>query len=220
MSVVTQDKRPRRPRRSAEEVRPLLLAAARDLFLTKGYHATTTRDIAARAGVAETMLFRYCGSKTGLFEDVVLEPFQEFMNDYMGTWEKRITETHSTEDVIRSFVTGFYMLMRQHRELVLVLASARVHQDDPLHQAATDVVEKLAKTLSQMELITNAEGAAQQLTGMDAPITSAAGIGMIMSLAVLDDWLLTPGSPQPAAARVTNEITTMILHGISHRPTA
>jgi hypothetical protein len=98
-----------------------------------------------------------------------------------------------------------------------VLESARVHQDDPLHQAATDVVEKLAKTFSQMELIINAEGAAQQLTGMDAPITSAAGIGMIMSLAVLDDWLLTPGSPQPAAARVTNEITTMILHGISHR---
>jgi AcrR family transcriptional regulator len=216
--VATQEKRPRRPRRSAEEVRPLLLAAARDLFLTKGFHATTTRDIATRAGVAETMLFRYCGSKTRLFEDVVLEPFQEFMTSYLGTWEKRITETHRTEDVIRSFVTGFYMLMRQHRELVLVLAAARAHPDDPLHDAANAVGEKLAKTLGQMELITTAEGAASQLTGMDAPVTSAAGIGMVMSLALLDDWVLTPGAPSPSAARVTNELTAMILHGISHRP--
>jgi hypothetical protein len=46
------------------------------------------------------------------------------------------------------------------------------------------------------------------------------GIGMIMSLALLDDWLLTPGAAQPAAGRVTNEITTMILYGISHRPSA
>jgi AcrR family transcriptional regulator len=216
--VATQDKPARRPRRSAEEVRPLLLNAARDLFLTKGYHATTTRDIAARAGVAETMLFRYCGSKTRLFEDVVLEPFQEFMTDYMSTWEQRITEAHSTEDVIRSFVTGFYMILRQHRELVLVLAAARVHQDDPLHEAATDVAEKLAKTLGPMGFITAAEG--QQLGGMDGPVTAAAGIGMIMSMALLDDWLITPGDPHPAAARVTNEITAMILHGISHRPTA
>ncbi|MBA3741823.1 TetR/AcrR family transcriptional regulator [Sporichthya sp.] len=214
------EKRTRRPRRPAEEVRPLLLAAARDLFLTRGYHSTTTRDIAARAGVAETMLFRYCGSKTRLFEDVVLEPFQEFMAQYMSTWEQRITETHSTEDVIRSFVTGFYMLLRQHRELVLVLAAARVHPDDPLHHAAMDVADKLAKTLGQMEGITTAERTTQRLGGIDAPITAATGIGMVMALALLDDWLMAPGNPKPAASRITNEITTMILHGISHRPSA
>jgi len=39
-----------------------------------------------------------------------------------------------------------------------------------------------------------------------------------MALALFDDWLLAPGSPLPTPSRITNEITTMILHGISHRP--
>src|SRR5262249_29874421 len=48
--------------------RERLLDAARAVFAERGYQASTTREIAARAGVAELTLFRHFNSKQGLFE--------------------------------------------------------------------------------------------------------------------------------------------------------
>ena len=43
-----------------------LLAAASKLFASRGYEATTTREIAARAGCAEGLIHRYFKGKAGL----------------------------------------------------------------------------------------------------------------------------------------------------------
>lgn len=45
-----------------------LIFAAIDLMAEKGYHATTTKEIAAAAGVNEVTLFRHFGSKQKLLE--------------------------------------------------------------------------------------------------------------------------------------------------------
>ena len=50
-----------------------LLLAARELFAERGFEATTARDIAARAAVNQSMLFRYFGSKDGLFQAAIGE---------------------------------------------------------------------------------------------------------------------------------------------------
>jgi AcrR family transcriptional regulator len=54
----------RKRNRNARE-RALILAASK-LFATRGYEATTTREIAARAGCAEGLIHRYFQSKSGL----------------------------------------------------------------------------------------------------------------------------------------------------------
>ncbi|MGK5629433.1 TetR family transcriptional regulator [Streptomyces sp. URMC 123] len=51
--------------------RERLLAAASDLFAERGYERATVRDIAARAGVNQALLFRHFGSKRALFGEVV-----------------------------------------------------------------------------------------------------------------------------------------------------
>jgi AcrR family transcriptional regulator len=60
----------RRPRDSAATRRSLVLAA-RKLFAEHGYDATTVRAVADLAGVNQALLFRYFGSKRGLFEEAV-----------------------------------------------------------------------------------------------------------------------------------------------------
>jgi AcrR family transcriptional regulator len=45
-----------------------ILRAARRLFTERGYADTTVRDIADRAGVNQSLIFRYCGSKHELIE--------------------------------------------------------------------------------------------------------------------------------------------------------
>jgi AcrR family transcriptional regulator len=54
-------------RRDAAATRQALLDAAIGLFAERGYDRTTVRDIATRAGVNQSLLFRYFGSKEALF---------------------------------------------------------------------------------------------------------------------------------------------------------
>ena len=59
------DTEPRR--RDAATTRVRLLAAARELFLARGYDAIGLREVAAKAGVDVTLIRRYFGSKEALF---------------------------------------------------------------------------------------------------------------------------------------------------------
>ncbi|MBB4930464.1 AcrR family transcriptional regulator [Lipingzhangella halophila] len=54
-------------RRSSEETKREILAAARERFATDGYDRATIRAIAADASIDPSMVMRYFGSKEGLF---------------------------------------------------------------------------------------------------------------------------------------------------------
>jgi AcrR family transcriptional regulator len=51
---------------SVEDTRVRIMAAARELYATKGSRGTTTREVADRAGVNEATLFRHFGTKVQL----------------------------------------------------------------------------------------------------------------------------------------------------------
>jgi AcrR family transcriptional regulator len=59
--------------RNAEATRDALLHAAMRRFTILGYERTTTRDVAADAGVNVSLINRYFGSKDGLFAAVMGE---------------------------------------------------------------------------------------------------------------------------------------------------
>lgn len=74
------DDRPKRTRnRTAKE--EALIQAALGLFATKGYDATTTREIAAAAGCAEGLIHRYFKGKAGLLPALVEHHFSKEMVD-------------------------------------------------------------------------------------------------------------------------------------------
>ncbi|WP_040799863.1 TetR/AcrR family transcriptional regulator [Nocardia higoensis] len=63
---------PDRPRRrNATATRQALLTAARSLLAERGATQTTSRDIAAAAGVNQALINRYFGSKENLFVEAV-----------------------------------------------------------------------------------------------------------------------------------------------------
>lgn len=57
-------------RRDSAATRQALFDAAAELFAERGYRRTTVRDIAARAGANQALLFRYFGSKEDLFAEI------------------------------------------------------------------------------------------------------------------------------------------------------
>lgn len=70
---MSQGSGPVRTRRGTAEVRALVLAAARELFLEQGFEATTIGQIADRSRVSRTVLFRHFSDKATLHR-AALEP--------------------------------------------------------------------------------------------------------------------------------------------------
>ncbi|MGW6935959.1 TetR/AcrR family transcriptional regulator [Lentzea sp. NPDC054927] len=104
MTRVEQVNQKRRGRRAAgEDTRAALLAAAREVFVEKGYDGATVRAIAARAGVDAAMVNHWFGGKEGLFAQSVLQlPFDpaEILKRLMdGPVEQ------AGERIIRTFIT-------------------------------------------------------------------------------------------------------------------
>ena len=71
-------KRERKEAEAGGEVRERLLSGATELFASKGYAATTVREIVERAGVTKPVLYYYFHSKEGIYLDLMREPFGKF----------------------------------------------------------------------------------------------------------------------------------------------
>ncbi|SDL79380.1 transcriptional regulator, TetR family [Lentzea albidocapillata subsp. violacea] len=104
MAHVEQVNQKRRGRRAAgEDTKAALVAAAREVFVEKGYDGATVRAIAAKAGVDAAMVNHWFGGKEGLFAQSVLQlPFDP------AEILKRILDgpaEEAGERIVRTFVT-------------------------------------------------------------------------------------------------------------------
>jgi AcrR family transcriptional regulator len=79
------------PRQSAAERRQAVLDAAEHEFAVKGYHGTSTEDVARAAGISQPYLFRLFGSKKELYLaaarrgiDALYEVFSQAARDRSG----------------------------------------------------------------------------------------------------------------------------------------
>lgn len=88
-------------RRSSEETKAVILAAARERFGKSGFQAATIRGIAADAGIDPAMVMRYYGNKDKLFAaavefDLRFPSFEDadrselgwlLVRHFLGRWE-------------------------------------------------------------------------------------------------------------------------------------
>lgn len=79
--------------RNKREKRERLLRAARDLFVRKGFEATTAREICRRAGVGTGTLFLYVKSKRDLL-------FLVFREEARRLWSEALTSTERATSIV------------------------------------------------------------------------------------------------------------------------
>lgn len=100
-------------RRSSEETKAVILAAARERFGASGFQAATIRAIAADAGVDPAMVMRYYGNKDKLF--AAAAEFDLKFPDFAGTDRTQIG---------RSLVRHFLERWEGDEALVILLRSS------------------------------------------------------------------------------------------------
>ena len=101
-------------RQAQHETRSRILQAARRLFRTRGFDATTTRDLASAADIATGTLFNYFPTKEAIVMTFVAEALESGREDYTN---RRRAEATLEEDLFDLVAAGLRKL-KPHRSYI------------------------------------------------------------------------------------------------------
>lgn len=203
-------------RRSGTEIQALILNAARELFADRGYHKTTTREIALAAGVSERLIFFHFASKALLFEQAVVAPFNAFMNDFISEWRSYRDSPHDMEDVARRWIPGMYDLLRQNRRLVLALLTANAYEEE-FADTLSDKRSPFAAVHQLTEEILAVEAEARGFKGLDLKLTVRIPFATLLATAVFDGPVFAGMGRRPSRERILEEMILFAIYGASGR---
>lgn len=155
-----------------EDTRTRILNAALRLFARQGYDATTTKDLAAAAGVAEGTLFRHFANKKAILVEVATKGWVEILTDLLT----ELSEMGSYKAVAQ-VMRRRMLRMRENSDLMRVcFMEAQFHPElrDRIQSEViakmTDVAEAFFQTAMDRGIYrrTNPKIVAQVFLGMFA----------------------------------------------------
>ncbi|WAJ43506.1 helix-turn-helix domain containing protein [Mycobacterium sp. Aquia_216] len=194
------------------EGRRLLLESARALFAERGYAGTSTREIARAASVSEPMIFRHFGSKSKLFEEAVLAPFNTFVSEYIADWAARPRGMKSVYVEMYDFYRGVYDVLSANRRLIHEMIGARA-VGGPL-SADTASAPQLGRLLERFEAIMNDEIVERGFRPFDPAVVTRVVFGMVFSIAVFGEWMFEGATrPPPSAEAFIEEMARLTIFG-------
>jgi len=184
----------RRARRTTQEIRELILDAARSVFAERGFAGATTRHIAARAEVAEPLIFNNFGSKAELFAQAVIEPFNHRFSEFLARGDELAVdrERRSAE-----FVHALYPFLRDNADMLLALVKSSGEMEAAALHGLDDYFSRaVARMRSQYER------AALQF---DVPpeLLVRYLFGMLAGAVLFRDWFFPEGAPDEALAEAS-----------------
>lgn len=190
-----------------------ILHAALKVFLVKGFHGATTKEIADAAGVSVGTMFRQFPNKDDLLmgllselvETVVPRLFGESMEkvlyDYMGT---------DMECIVRSFIHGRLVLFHEHRELISVIHAESAF-NPRLKEAMFQQLYSPMKTMIEKFVELGIERG--RFRAVD-PASAARYIGSSVLYTFLDVWYQDLDLTGPTLEGIETQFVDLIMNGI------
>lgn len=199
--------------RSAE-TRARLIVAARQVFASQGFAGASIRAIADSAGVNLSLIYRYFGSKTGLYRAAVLDPLQEFLDDYLVRWTEYEASPHPAEVPTHDLMGGLYDLMSENRELVMALIAADT-EDSALVDGEQPLADSLGRLLDMLQVVVESEAQRRGYQGVNSPMTIRIAFGIAFSFAVLQRWMFPAGPDRPGRDEMVEEMVTFVVRAMT-----
>jgi AcrR family transcriptional regulator len=198
-------------RRARGAPRLLALEAARTLFARQDYRSTTTKEIAEAAGVAEHLLFRHFGSKAALFNEAVVGPFLQIVDDLNAGWRFDPGPDMGV-GVAREFLGSLYDLFLQNRGLLMTLWAADALTDDELADTGIAEIDRALALLGELG------GMGSEILGVHADhpdLAARSTVAMVAGMAAFGATFF--GGSRPPRDVIVEELTQATLHGFLHR---
>jgi AcrR family transcriptional regulator len=185
----TSSKPGRQTRRSPAELRELLLDAAKAEFGSKGYSNTSTRDVAKRAGVALSVMYRHFETKADLFSEAVLDPFVRGFEQLGADWLSQLDEPLSDQAMMEIFIRDIYGSVAANQRALDQMLSGRAELPEAMVERIRAAFEKL---IGQLRLMTELEARRRGWTSTLGPdMTVRIVLAMLMGMSAYS-WLLEP----------------------------
>ena len=177
-----------RRRRSSAEVQARILDAASCVFSARGYESATTREIAQRAEVSETLLFRYFNSKSALFDQVVFAPFDRLMGRFLRGHPSQVGYGQQVRNA-EAFIAELLEFLDANRALVGAL-TAKAAGDDA--GAKFDGLRSyFAAAAAEVRVQQAASGG---VADVKPDLSVRLGFGMVVASVLMRDWLFPDGA--------------------------
>jgi len=179
-----------------------VIDAALSLFMRQGIKATTTRDIALRAGIAEGTIYRHFESKAELAESIFeqnIDFFWKFLRGYLKN-------TKTPEEMLGAFVQGYFEFSRREQKRYSFLSAA--HQTE-LKKHSRDKMKPM-QMLKKILRLGQKQGRFRKLD------TSLAG-SMIMGTIMQTIFYLKNGRIAVNYTEVTEEVMQTCLKMMQER---
>ena len=168
-----------------------VIDAALSLFMRQGIKATTTRDIALRAGIAEGTIYRHFESKAELAEII----FAQNIDFFWKFLKKYLKNTKTPEEMLGAFVQGYFEFSRREQKRYSFLTAA--------HQ--TELRKHSREKMKPMQMLIKILGLGQKQGRFRKLDTSLAG-AMIMGTIMQTIFYLKNGRIAVNYHEVTEEV--------------
>jgi AcrR family transcriptional regulator len=99
------------------ERRELLVQAAIQVFLEKGFHNATVRDIGRAAKMTQGTIYNYVSSK----DDILYMVCDRIVSEYQSQARQALVHSHGPADRVRSAVRAVSEVMYHHRREILLI---------------------------------------------------------------------------------------------------
>ena len=159
-------------RMSAEDRRVAVLEAATAAFAGGGYEATSTEEVARRAGISQPYVFRLFGSKKDLFLEVIEACFRRTANSFDAA-----SRGLTGDDALAAMGHAYAELISDPAQLRLQMHAFTAATDDPDIRAVTQAGLKAVWDIARLRSGADADRMrAFFATGMLCNVIAAVGL--------------------------------------------
>ena len=201
----------RRKRRTAQDIRERLLAAAREEFVAKGLAGATTAAISRRAEVAEIQMFRYFPSKFALFEQAVMAPLRAHFARFNADHGADANDAAAISGHARRYMAELQEFLNLHAELLVSLFMAQHFGPASASEAARLPASDLQGFFDDAARMMAARAAKPAEVPAETVVRIA--FGALLGCITYKDWLFPDRAGGDAA--ISAAITEFILAGIA-----
>ncbi|MCD8510064.1 MAG: TetR/AcrR family transcriptional regulator [Bacillus sp. (in: Bacteria)] len=147
--------------------REQIVSAAVKLFNQKGYHGTTTREVAQASGFSIGTLYEYIGSK----EDILYLVCDAVYDEVVEKWERLMDENLQGLERLEQAIDAFFRVVDDMQNEVLVMyQETKSLPEDALHYVLGK--ELKMKTMFERELRTCVDAGLLQLSEDEISLAS------------------------------------------------
>ncbi|MGB9377721.1 MAG: TetR/AcrR family transcriptional regulator [Mycobacteriales bacterium] len=186
---------------TGKERREQLLNVGRTLFAERGYEATSTEEIATRAGVSKPVVYEHFGGKEGLYAVVVDREMQALLQRVTGA----LTGGHPRE-LLEQAALALLTYVEEQTDGFRILV-----RDSPVASTGGNFSSLLNDIASQVEYVLAGEFKSRGFETKLAGLYSQALVGMV---ALTGQWWLE--ARKPKRDEVAAHLVNLSWNGLSH----